>query len=909
MTSALPLLLLLLAPTAPTGAPIAAVRIETATERDSDRLRRYVTVRAGAPLDPDEVRRSVQYLFATGEFADVVVERRGTAAGIEVVFRLVPAPCLSAVAVEGDRVLTASRLRHVTRLRDGEILWPRRLDRAAQDAALDLADAGFLEARVSAHADTASPSGRVVFHVQSGPMTRIGSVNITGLDTSLEQNAARRLQSRPEFAFSRKRAQADGNRLRQWLRQGGYWSASVDVRETYDPSQNRIALTFGAQTGPSTTLVFRGLAPGRRLQSKARQLLVESGLRSDALEEVSELLEEDLRKQGFAFAKVAHEQEEGPEGRRVVFDRERGPLVRVAAIRIEGAPSEEFAHLVTTRAGQPYRQQQVEHDVQALKRALAERGFADAQVEADAPAHAASTPLVVRIRPGRRLTLASVNVLSPVALPGATPQDLGMSAGDPYRAGEVARARAALTATYHNAGYTQAAISVETTPAADRSSVALTFRVDPGSSLEIEHVLVAGLQYTHEEVVRRELLIHGGEPLRWDRVLESHRRLSALALFRGVSVYELDPDESERRTLVFGVEEGARTRLNFGLGAAGISTQQNAAPRIGDVNPTLRLTGEVTRRNLGGLDRDVSLFARIGFSGLRFLAAYREPYLLGHKDQMSVSAFYEEEQRPTFNFDRRGVSLQMTHALAARWRLILRYVLSRTSSNVDASVPLDQVDRQYRNERSSGPSFSLLNDTRDDPLDPRRGHFLSIDSQLSHAAFGGRSFSKSFVQASAFQPLRGRFLLAVGARLGATWTFRGQALDAPDRFYAGGDYSMRGFDTDAVAPNGGLALALGSIELRCALGRGLSLAAFSDTGGVGGVYPTEAETQADCSKSSNDCYPNAPRFSRHDTRASAGVGLRYRTPVGPIRVDWAFKLDPRPGEPRNRLHVTVGHAF
>ena len=884
MNCALPLLLLLSGPVPPAGELVTAVRIETTASQDVDRLKRYVAVREGAPLDPDQVRRSVQYLFATGEFADVIVERRQSTAGIEVVFRPVPASRLSSIAVEGDALLSPHRLRRVTRLRDGETLWPRRLDRAAQDAALDLTEAGFLEARVSARTNTAPPEGRVVFTIRAGPVTRIGSIQIAGIDSSLPQDALRQLQSRTTAAFSRKRAQADGNRLRQWLRKNGYWSASVEVRETYDPLQSRMALTFDAHTGPKTTLVFRGLAPARRLQSKARQLLVESGLRSDALEEVTELLEEDLRRQGFAFAKVTHEQEEGAEGRRVVFDRERGPLVHVAVVRLEGAPSDEFARFVTTRAGQRYRQQQVEHEVEALKRALAERGFANAQVEADAPFRAASTPLVLRIRPGRRLALASVEVISPVTLPGAAPQDLSLTAGDPYRAGEVARARAALTAAYHNAGYTQAVVSVEMEPSADRSSVALRFRVDPGDRAVIEHILVAGLQHTREQVVRRELLIHEGEPLRWDRVLESHRRLSALGLFRGISVYELDPDESERRTLVLAVEEGARTRVTGGLGAAGVSTQVSAGPRTSDSNQTLRASIEATRRDLGGLDRDVSVFARVGFRGVRFLTTYREPYLFGHKAALSMSLFYEEEQHTTFNFDRVGASLQTVRALAARWNMILRYTFSRTRSDHVTA----QIDRQYQDERSSGPSFSLVNDMRDDPLDPRAGHFLSIDSQLSHALLGGNSFSKSFMQAAVFQRLHGSLLLAVGTRAGVAWTFRGQSLDVPDRFYAGGDYSMRGFDTDAVAPAGGLSLWVGSVELRQGLGRGFSVAAFTD---VGNVFDKVSATNF------------------RNLRTSAGLGLRYRTPVGPLRVDWAFKLDPRPGEPRNRLHITVGHAF
>src|SRR5262249_55589049 len=113
-------------------------------------------------------------------------------------------------------------------------------------------------------------------------------------------------------------------------------------------------------------------------------------------------------------------------------------------------------------------------------------------------------------------------------------------------------------------------------------------------------------------------------------------------------------------------------------------------------------------------------------------------------------------------------------------------------------------------------------------------------------------------------------------------------LPLPDRFFAGGDYSLRGFKIDSVEPEGGNALLLGSTELRVDANRRLSVAAFSD---IGNVYPVVAD------------------IDLGNLRYTAGVGLRYRTAVGPLRVDWGFKLDRRPGESLSRVHVTVGHAF
>jgi outer membrane protein assembly factor BamA len=99
---------------------------------------------------------------------------------------------------------------------------------------------------------------------------------------------------------------------------------------------------------------------------------------------------------------------------------------------------------------------------------------------------------------------------------------------------------------------------------------------------------------------------------------------------------------------------------------------------------------------------------------------------------------------------------------------------------------------------------------------------------------------------------------------------------------------MRGFDTDTVNPLGGNALVLANVELRLNLGRSFQTALFSDIGNVYGLV-----SEIDLGR----------------LLASAGVGLRYRTAFGPIRVDWGFKLNPRPDESTNRVHLTIGHAF
>jgi outer membrane protein insertion porin family len=201
------------------------------------------------------------------------------------------------------------------------------------------------------------------------------------------------------------------------------------------------------------------------------------------------------------------------------------------------------------------------------------------------------------------------------------------------------------------------------------------------------------------------------------------------------------------------------------------------------------------------------------------------------------------------------------------------------------------VGREFSNSTLSGPAATVVLDTRDDPLEPSRGRFASADLQLSLKVLGGDSFAKAFLQAATYQRLVPRAVMVLSARLGLARTFGlsdSLLLPPPDRFYAGGDYSLRGFAIDTVNPLGGNALLLGGAEVRLDLWRGFSTATFLEAGNVYGLV-----SQMDLA----------------NLRYTAGLGLRYKSAFGPIRVDYGWKLDRRPNESPGELHVTIGHAF
>jgi outer membrane protein insertion porin family len=377
-------------------------------------------------------------------------------------------------------------------------------------------------------------------------------------------------------------------------------------------------------------------------------------------------------------------------------------------------------------------------------------------------------------------------------------------------------------------------------------------------------------------VIRRELLVRPGEPFGLQRVLESQRRLAGLGILSQVDISEVETGDPTRIHLLVVAHEAPRHTLAYGLGYS--------------EREKLRASIELTRNNLSGQNRSLTLFARGSFKGSRFFTTYRVPYFLGRRRELYVTGFWEEDDREGFDFNRYGGLIQTPIGLTDTLRLILRLSYQDTNT-YNVEVPCVEVDRRLCDATVSGPSATIIQDSRDDPLSPTEGHFLGADLQLSHEVLGGDSFVKGFFQGSVYTKTLPRLILALNGRLGIArglGSYRSLRLPLPERFFLGGDFGLRGFKTDAVDPEGGNGVLFGGVELRFDAGRSVSIAAFSEAGNI---------------------YPLARDMSLGDLRYTAGVGLRYTSAFGPLRVDWGYKLNRREGEPASHWHFTIGHAF
>ena len=442
-------------------------------------------------------------------------------------------------------------------------------------------------------------------------------------------------------------------------------------------------------------------------------------------------------------------------------------------------------------------------------------------------------------------------------------------------------------------------------------------------------------------------------------MLESQRRLAALGLFRRVRISELPRTGSLARDVLVEIEEAAATTIDYGGGVEVGRIAESADDGSGaidqlDIGP--RGFFAISRRNLWGKNRSVTLFGRVtlrreaddpndpeltgayGFNDYRGLFTFREPRVFGTTGDGQVTAFIEQGRRSSFSFNRRGVTTDYARRLG-NFTVTGRYTFDYTKLFDEQIAAEDQllIDRLFPQVKLSKIFGGILRDSRDDVLDPQRGAVIGVDGSVAARILGSEvGFVKTFAQGFVYRRLPGRrVVIAAGARLGLAVGFsqdvplpleiasvrpgprarrRSRAaagsfptaikdLPASERFFAGGDTTVRGFALDRLGteetldpqgfPQGGNGMAIFNLETRAPYWKNLQFVWFVD---AGNVFKFAGDIRLD------------------EMRMTSGVGFRYRSPIGPLRVDWGWKLSTRieltgGRERSNVLHISLGQAF
>jgi outer membrane protein insertion porin family len=614
----------------------------------------------------------------------------------------------------------------------------------------------------------------------------------------------------------------------------------------------------------------------------------------------------------------------------------------------------------------------LDSDVLSMKNLYAANGFLSANVVGTTPAEQKQkgTELVVRfeISEGKQtlvsgLKLEGMNAIPEQELRGV----IGSLPGQPYSEISVASDRDNILALYFNEGFPNATFtwSAEPDTAKDAESSAgkgtaagatsdgslqaakeyfieraqpmnLVYKIQEGSQVIVRHVLLAGYKRTRPYVIQREVKVQPGQPLREGDVVESQQKLYNLGIFNRVTIDAQNANGSDPdKDVVVLVEEAKRYTIAYGGGFEVQRLASTTDPTGGEVQAAPRGILEISKQDLTGRADSLSLKMRASTIQWRALLAYTAPQPLSfEKLSLQATAYVEKTQDiNTFTQTRYEGNLQITDQLTSRSSMLFRYAFRKvTLSNLN--IPAEEVPLFNQPTLVSEFSVTWFRDTRDNPADATKGSFNTADVSLAGTAIGSSAnFLRVFLQNSTYHPITRNWSFARSIRLGilqpyastVSLTFPAptgepvpEEIPLPERLYAGGGTSLRGFALNQAGPRdslsgfpvGGQAELILNQELRFPLklpiiGTRLGGTFFYDGGNVYSrldritlrwsppkpviepAYPGEEPGRFNPGRCVYNCTNELSYFSH-----TVGFGLRYATPVGPIRIDLGYDLNP-----------------
>lgn len=929
------------------GKPVVSIAIAVEGRPTSDpALMEAVQVKPGRPLAMADVRETMTHLYTLGRFDDVEVDAESAAAGVAITIRLAPIHVVTRVDFRGQLGLADGVLRDRMAERFGATPPVAQASDVAAALVQLYAERGYLHATVTPAAPILAHDpdrATLVFDVTAGPQVRIARTQVTG--NPLEPVA--RVEQRLRIAAGEPYQPADlRDRLSAyvaWMRQKGHYQADArDLVPRFNADRTTVELTVDVEPGPLVTVQFTGDPLSADKRAELVPIEREGSVDEDILEDAAHRITEYLQQQGYWKAEVPTPERRQENGRlTIVFHVVRGPLFRVApgGVQVSGMTvltiEDLRAYLKTLPEGDPFVAAKLSAIEGAIKAEYLKRGYAMVVVESQpnqtAPA-LVQPRIVVKEGPlvliGATTIRGNEKISTPDLLAG-----LAIKPGAPYTGSAVANAREQLTTKYLDLGFQSVEVTVpqpEPVAAGATARADLLFQVREGPQTRVEHIFVTGNVRTKQAVIERELRIREGQPLGQRELTETRRNLAALGLFRRIQISSVSHGDPARSDVIIAVEESQRTTVDYGGGAQVERTLRESATTG---TPTERYEFaprgffEIGRRNMGGKNRSTNLYTRFGlrpnadprdtnpfgFSEYRVVGTYREPKAFGSYGDLTGTAAVEQGVRTGFNFVRKGMNAESTHRISARMTGTAQYAFTTTRIFDEVLSEQEQltVDRVFSQVRLSMLSGALSHDTRDDLLAPQHGTLLSVDATLASRALGSEvGFAKLFLQGFFYRRLgRRNLVLAGGARIGVARALERvvdgtlvQDLPASERFYAGGDTTVRGFARDSLGrpetltangfPRGGDAEVILNGELRMPVKGDLGAVVFTDNGNI---------------------FAKAADFSLTTLRASLGFGLRYRSPFGPVRIDFGFPVHRyvigNELEKRYQIHFSMGHAF
>ena len=914
---------------------------------NAEMLRSLMLVKPGEPLDRDSLRESIKVLYSTGRFSSLHVEaERVLPSGITLTFVSEENYFNGDVNVDGLNPKTPPKphqLVNASKLDLGELFSEDNVKRAIERMTKVMGDNGYYQPAITydlkPHDDTRQMD--MVFRVSPGDLAKVGKVNIGG-DTGIPPEQILQITKlKPGAKVKNENLTRALERLRKYYQKNQHLEAQVSLtNRDYHPDTNTLDYTFEVEQGSKVVITAEGAKIRNGEMKKLVPVYQENAVDDDLLNEGRRNLRNYMQTKGYFDATVAVERRPVPDEEQVdiVYKIDPGQRHELEAIKIVGNKYFDEATIRERLSIQPkswiltngrFSQRMMTDDAGSIKGLYQANGFLDVKVDAalddNYESHQGELMVVFRITEGPQTLVKNLAIEGNNSFTTEQLAPLLTSVpGQPFSEADIMNDRDAVTYFYYNRGFPDVQFESSAKPVEGQPyRMDVAYSIVEGQRVNVDRLIVTGLEHTRRYILDRQIRISDGDPLSQAAMVESQRRLYNLGIFNQVDMAVQNPEGIEpQKNVLFNLAEAPRWTFRYGGGiefATGNTPAINNPQGQAGVSPNGVL--EITRLNMFGRDQTLSMRARVGLLTRRGLISYDAPRLFkSEKWRFTLSAFYDNTVNVnTFTSERLEGSFGAEYRYSRATTLLFRMSYQRV--RVDpASLVIDPglIPLYSRPVRIAMPSFTWVRDRRDNPVDTHKGSYNLLDTGLATSALGSESnFGKILFQNSTYYTFHKKWVLARNTQIGVEYPYGtnyypggpATAIPLPELFFAGGGNSLRGFAINQAGPRdlqtgypiGGQGLFVNNFEIRTPpvmlpyVADNLSFVFFHDMGNVfatpnqilSGIVRFQQPSLAACARASSTIGCN---FSYNPQ--AVGIGIRYKTPVGPVRGDISYNFSP-----------------
>lgn len=633
-----------------------------------------------------------------------------------------------------------------------------------------------------------------------------------------------------------------------------------------------------------------------------------------SLAEDAENIRKAYERKGFSQAQVEHsvDVDEKTNRAKVTFKIIEGKKKKIKIIYIEGNlhySDRRILRLLKTKRAWLFnpgvlKEDVFSEDIERVKSFYHNEGYIDAAVESQTRTDPAGRfwYLTLTITEGTRYYVGAVSVegTRDLSEKDVLAKVTRCAPGNVYSEQRLSDDVSDIQGLYFDKGYISAVVDPSTALNPENGKVDIALSVQENEIAYVNKINIRGNIKTRDTVIRRELRIKPGERFDGDKLRRSKERLQNLGFFEEVSYDTRDTDVSNKKDLIVDVKESKTGAFSFGGGYSSVD----------------HLVGflEVQQKNFDwknfpyftGAGQDLKLRASFGSYSQGYDLSFTNPWVFDYPVTFGFDLYKRSHERESdvgygYDEDVTGGDLRLGRELNEYLRadMTYRYDVIKIS-NVSSDATADLKAEEGENTISS-MEYGMTYDTRDSVFDPTRGNTLSGSLQVAGGPFGGdKEFWKFFGTASHFQSGMGKGVFELRGRIGLADTYdTTERVPIYERYFAGGAYTVRGYrerkvgpvDSSSGDPLGGESMLIGNIEYLYPFAKFIKGALFYDIGNV---------------------WPRMSDVASGDYKAGFGLGVRLKTPIGPIMLDYGIPLDKEPGQDEvgdGRFHFSMSHGF